>query len=358
MHSLPTHFDLLKSRIEPDPKRAETAADIPAAVRDHLKVHTSLTTVAPHTRLAGSYGRSTAILQIKDVDILVFVNPEWQDTGIRLLLTTLAEALQELPEELGDACGEVTLRHQRRSINVYLPEHDLALDIVPVLLTASGVTDVLKVPDREWQKWVKTQPLGYADFLSTLNAAHNGKIVPLIKMVKLWRETWFTRRRPKSYWLESLVVQHLRDGDIPTAGRGDAEILADLFSSIHTAFAPLLDQAEKTPTIPDAMLDNNVAWNWERSHVETFMRRLDDTCGWTRRAVETEDKETAIALWQKVFGAKRFPSTTDVEEDAQQKAALAAAGSLRMAAKGRILSGASQATPAIAVPSTRFFGEE
>jgi Second Messenger Oligonucleotide or Dinucleotide Synthetase domain len=365
MYSLSTHFRLLQQRIEPTAERAATAQRMPKAVRDYLKGHKELTTTDPHTRLGGSYGRDTSNGNIKDVDILVFVHEDWQDEPIADLLCTLKGALYELPEALDD-CGSVTLRQQRRSVNVFLTEHDLYLDVVPVVLTTNDPTDRLEVPDRTWDKWVGTQPLGYAGFLSQLNAEHKEKVVRLVKMTKHWRDVHFERRRPKSYWLESLVVQHIRRGWVLTDGKGYALLFADLLDSIHEKFTPVLEQKDKTPKIPDAMLSNNVAWNWERSHFETFMRRLDESRKWARRAVQLDEKEdnqeTAVELWQKVFGDK-FPTSPEASalEALEAKGQLfgreSEAGKLLVEPSGHVHMNLPTGVIATTSPAKRFFGD-
>ena len=67
MLTLPDHFRILRKRIEPDDERAEAAKNIPAQVRDFLRNDEAIKTVYPHSRLAGSYARHTAIKDIKDV---------------------------------------------------------------------------------------------------------------------------------------------------------------------------------------------------------------------------------------------------------------------------------------------------
>ena len=355
MHPLTDYFKMLRSRIEPEDDRLVTAQDMPQRVRDHLQEHTTFLTVSPYTRLVGSYGRYTAIKRIKDVDILVFVPDDSPDNGIPALLKGLEDALRELPDELDD-CGEVTLRKQRRSVNVVLEQHELSLDIVPVRTTGDGINGRLEVPDREWERWVGTQPLGYGPFLSTLNAEHDGKVVPLVKLFKHWRDQNFATRRPKSYWLESLVVQHIRRGWVSSAGKGYALLIAETLRSIHDRFTPVLEEDGMTPWIPDAMLTNNVAWNWERTHFETFMRRLDEAVRWAEEAVETEEKELAVSLWRRIFGDAWFPSTEDVEAEYRQLGRLSGAGKLLVAPTGLVAASLPAFPRSIPAPATRFHG--
>lgn len=99
MLSLPDHFDKLLSAIEPLPERQQQAQDIPAQVRDFLKESAAIETVTPHTRLAGSYARCTAVKGIKDVDIILLIAPEYkEDCTAEEVLDKVFSALLKLPD--------------------------------------------------------------------------------------------------------------------------------------------------------------------------------------------------------------------------------------------------------------------
>jgi hypothetical protein len=72
------------------------------------------------------------------------------------------------------------------------------------------------------------------------------------------------------------------------------------------------------------MIGNNIAGNWERSHFETFMERLNETRKWAQKALKAEEEGEAIELWQKIFGEEHFPSS--IEEDAKTTASLLKTG--------------------------------
>jgi hypothetical protein len=360
MHLLTTYFNSLLSRIEPDPDHRETAQDLPQTIRDHLKQTALLKTVDPHTRLAGSYARETATHNIKDVDALVFVDRVYR-TDIPELLRDLKRALAGLPETLNDL-GEIQIRNQRRSVNVTLVSHDLSVDVVPVLILPDKThTDILEIPDREWLRWVKTCPLGYGTALSSLNQIHAGKAVPLIKLLKHWREVHFQRNRPKSYWLECMVYEHLDQGWVTTNGRGYAPIVADLFASLYDKLLPVLEEEneekERVPYIPDPMLSNHVAYNWRRSAFQSFMNRLKASKRWAREAVETDGRERAVALWKLVFGDDWFPSEDDITRSAEAFGTAALSGTAWVAQTGQVLV-ERPAVRSVQAPPTRFFGKQ
>jgi hypothetical protein len=361
MAGLSKHFAIFASNIEPEEGRLILAQQVPAEVRDHLKEHQELTTETPHTLLAGSYGRSTSIGAIKDVDVLVFVDRSWRKGKISDLMNTLKKALKNLPDDLTDG-GEPEIRQQRRSVHVGLRE-GLQMDIVPVVMTTDSTKDTLVVPDRDWDKWVDTRPIGYAVMLSKLNSAHEDKVVPLVKMVKQWKEHNFTNRRPKSYWLEVLVYRHIDKGWVTTSGKGFAEILADLFSSIYERYEDHY-HADTVPAIPDPALGNNVAWNWDRAAFETFMRRVEEAEAALRKAVTKDSVETAVDRCRSIFG-DLFPAIEDVNKaEAREQAAQYAdaynTGSLYTtvgSGAGTISIGRPD-VPAREIPKTRFYGEE
>ena len=218
-----------------------------------------------------------------------------------------------LPEALGSSSKLVIRRRQRRSINIHVDEPDFDLDIVPAIAITS-MSEPLIIPDRDWSRWVETHPLGYADKLSELNAEHQDKVVPLVKLFKHWRDIQMCHNRPKSYWLECLVYHQINDGKVTTAGRSYAELFQVLLSSIVQDFSSFLTACETVPPIMDPMLENNVAHNWERVAFEAFMRRADETLKWAERALSEESEDKAIVLWQKVFGEDWFPTQVDVQK--------------------------------------------
>ncbi len=356
MYTLPHHFERLLGNIEAPEHRRRAAETIPPEVRGYLKESEAIATVAPHTRLAGSYARHTGAGDIKDIDTIVFVDPTYAEDGPSATFTALGNALGGLAEALGYPRGSIETKPQRRSYHVHLEGEDFHLDIVPAV-AVEGLHEALVVPDRSLSEWVDSHPLGYAAHLSEVNGEHEGKAVKLVKIVKHWRDAHMVTRRPKSYWLECLVVRHICRGWVPTSGLSIAEVLADLFDSIYERFEGALNEDGKVPSIPDPMLGNNVAAGWERTHFETFMRRLGEARRWAREALEADDREKAIELWQKVLdpdGTGTFP--TSVDEDVRAAAA-AVRGSRFVTGAGLVLPSKPTSGVAVEAPRHRFYGD-
>lgn len=350
MLTLGTHFEVLLKNIRPPKERLAAARDLPPLVRDYLEKHQSFPTVEPHSRLAGSYAQDMSVGDVKDVDFLVRVDgsPEDNEPAARQVIRDLKTALDGLPEALGAAgAAGVDVEGARRSVYVYLQGSDFHLDAVPCI-SPDGFDVPLWVPDRGWNRWVASDPLGFVRLLDELNAARGQKVKPLGRLLKHFRNYQMKTRRPKSYWLGALLVDLVRRDSGLDTSRPLAELFRDLLDAIYTKYAPLLARTDgATPNIPDPMLGHNVSWNWSRAHFETFMRRLDEGRRWASEALEldADERPQAIALWQRVFGADYFP--TDVSMEARSAAALGTPGRSSVTPAGLIVSsgGAWRVTP-------------
>jgi hypothetical protein len=354
--TLPHHFAELKKNLEPPQHRRDAAASIPAQVRKFLEGSTKFPTEDPHSRLTGSYARSTAIHAIKDVDFVVFVDAEDDEDPVpEEILDDLFAVLKDLPEAIDRPGTTQILRRQRRSVHVHFDEEDFHLDVVPAWLRDS-IGEPLWVPDREWSRWVRSDPLGYGDALSNLNAETGSKAVPLIKLVKHWRTVQMQRQRPKSYWLEALVYRHLNNGWVAADGKSYAELFTDVLRSIHDLFEPTLDGGG-VPAIPDPMLGHNVAFDWERPAFESFMARLSESIGWAERALakDRDELDEAVALWQRVFGADFF--TDSPEARRLQLAEWLGMGTPFVTSSGSVLPERPADQPSVASRPHRFYGE-
>jgi hypothetical protein len=215
---------------------------------------------------------------------------------------------------------------------------------------------MIYVPDRGFNKWIPSHPVGYISLLTKLNDEHGGKVRPLIKLFKQFRNVHMINRRPKSYWLGALVIQQItKDGGLDTS-KCLAEIFYELCSAVYQQYDHLLSVDDTaTPNIADPMLGHNISWNWDRSHFETFMRRVDDARNWAGKALSADDRDEAVSWWQKIFGSDCFPK--DIVEVAKGLASSALPGQAFINSSGKILnerSGSGISTP---VKRTTFHGE-
>lgn len=340
-------FNALLKKINPDPDRVDVAKRLPGEVRDWLKEH-EFETCSPHSRLIGSYARQTAILDIKDVDALLFLPTEVLERTPESILRELKKVLDDYPDTTAEASP------QRRSIRLDFPVHGLTMDIVGAVAD-EGLDSPLWIPDRQKKKWVRSDPLGYGRSLSAANADHGSKLIPLIKLVKAWRDEQMTYRRPKSYLLEVIVFQAVTGGSVVLKGQSTAENVCDFFEHIKKKWEKLMDEGDGVPRILDPQLGNVISGGWERSHFETFMRRVREAATAARAAVDADSDELANPHWKKVFGAL-WPTEEEVKEEARAAAAAATPGKAYVTSAGGVSTTASAG--AIRSQPTTFHGTE
>ncbi|KXK10605.1 MAG: hypothetical protein UZ14_CFX002003213 [Chloroflexi bacterium OLB14] len=363
MNSLIDHFTKFLSNIQPDGKRVELATDIPDKLREYLKDTDKIKTVDPHTRLSGSYSRYTTIKEIKDVDILLFINEEYKngEDSVKKVINELVNALGGFPKYLKDESGKVNadlaLKRQRRSVQVHitLDEQDFDIDVVPSIVE-DGIEKPLLVPDRDLSKWVLSDPLGYSKLLSKINKENVNKVVPLIKMFKHWRDVQMKRKRPKSYWLECMIVKAANEEKLNIKDASWGELFLSLLSFIYNDFHDKWKNSKEVPLIKDPMLANNVAKSWTRDEFESFMKHVEESKRNAEKAINEKDEDESIRLWQSLFNdddeKEYFPSK--IEETL--KNALVGGVSF-VSSSGKVTSTKPQSEKSWQSPSHRNYGD-
>ena len=216
MFPLITHFEKLLKNIQPPKKRLEAAQELPGKIRNYIKASKDFLTLDPHTRLAGSYAQHMAVGDVKDVDTLVRVpgDPKANEPEAQKLILDLKKLLDKLPESLGyEGYAAVDIERARRSIHVYFKDKDFHLDFVPCI-APDGFEEMLYVPDRGFNEWIPSHPIGYINLLNELNKSFDEKVKPLGKLLKHFRDYQMKPRKSKSYWLGALLIYHIQEGSL------------------------------------------------------------------------------------------------------------------------------------------------
>ncbi len=332
MPNMRHHFAALLAKVNPPAARRDTAATKAGEVREYLREH-KFPTAAPHTRLSGSYSRNTAIEMIPDVDILTFLPEDQLERTPNAVLLELHAVLKGFPG------GTIDTRGQRRSVRISLGAEDLHLDVVPAVANA-GSDKPLKIPDRPNQEWILSDPGGYGARLSELNQKHGGKLVPLIKLAKAWRDEKMKRRRPKSYVLEVILLEGVEAGVLDPCGRSTAQNVHDMFEYITDRFAKLMDEGTESPRIRDPqVMGSFITRGWEREAFEACMNRAREARRAATRALKAATEIEAGELWKQVFGT-RWPDDEAVKKCASEEAADVKPGEAKITPSGLIVAGA------------------
>lgn len=168
--------------------------------------------------LTGSYSRSTMIAPLKDADVDVFIvldskyfyhYDNGQNGGQAGLLDLLKRTLRKTYTKTPDI--------SRNGQAVTIRFEDFIVDVVPGFNRKGGG---YLIPNSITQKWISTDPKKHVEIFSSANSAHDGNLVPLIKMIKGWNKN--SGKYFSSFHLEVMALQILNGvtiSDFPSGMR-------------------------------------------------------------------------------------------------------------------------------------------
>lgn len=320
MQKMSTCFEAFRQGIEPDADRKTEAQEADDPVREHLKSHECFADRHLTSFLYGSYKRSTAIGDIKDVDIVVVTNYTTADDPI--------DVLNDLKEALTELYDAPDLADQRRSIRVDRPLPDIAdseltLDVIPAIYQDSDDSSgPLWVPDREKKAWIPSHPQGHIERASELNAqsCHERAFVRLTKMMKWWWKYQFEtrkpgleghQRKPKGFWIEVMTGEY---ADL--SKESYPEMIVALLDNTLAEFGSFRTTGT-IPELPDPGLRDyddpayrTIKTSMNEEEFGFFLDVLEESLGWAREALNAASQYEASCLWRKFFGTA-FPLAAD-----------------------------------------------
>jgi len=212
--SIQQSFAKLKQNLEITGLQGSTVSTRQRSVRE--VVEAGLTVL--DSFLTGSYSRNTMIAPLKeaDVDIFVVLAPDYyhhynngQNGGqaglLDLVKRTLLKTYTRTPDISRDGQA-VTIRFE-----------DFVVDVVPGFSRQGGG---YLIPNSISHNWISTDPKRHVEIMSTANGAHNGDLVPMVKMIKAWNKN--TNKYFHSFHLEVLALQIFEGvtiSDFPSGAR-------------------------------------------------------------------------------------------------------------------------------------------
>lgn len=194
---------------------------------------------------SGSYGRSTKIEPITDVDLFV-VRPE-QYREIGKIPISRDQFLDETLTALREVFPTQNIRRQTRSLGILFPE--FRIDLVPAFSRSGGG---YFIPDRGQgtPDWLFTHPEKQAAFTASLDRDTGQMATPLVKMMKVWNRNRVVGL--KSYHMEVMVLRAL-DGKPPGYASGMKTLFERLEHSIKRSCGDPGESGGKLDTYLDGM---------------------------------------------------------------------------------------------------------
>ncbi len=168
--------------------------------------------------LTGSYSRATMIAPLSkaDIDIFFVLDPKYfhhynngQNGGQAGLLDLVKRTLLKTYTRTPDI--------SRNGQAVTIRFDDFVVDVVPGFNRQGGG---YLIPNSVSNTWISTDPKKHVELVSAANKAHDGDLVPLIKMIKGWNRSHGAYFR--SFHLEVLalhILNNVKITDFPSGVR-------------------------------------------------------------------------------------------------------------------------------------------
>jgi hypothetical protein len=207
-------FRRLKQNLEITGLQEATISTRQTSIRDVIEAEM----VVLDSFLTGSYARHTMIAPLKEADIDIFIQLEakyfhhynnGQNGGQAGLLDLVKRTLRKTYTKTPDI--------SRSGQAVSIRFEDFVVDVIPGFSRQDGG---YLIPNSITKSWLSTDPKKHVEIMRVQNTAHNGDLVPLIKMVKGWNAS--IGKYFRSFHLEVLALQILHNvtiSDFPTGVR-------------------------------------------------------------------------------------------------------------------------------------------
>ena len=201
-------FETLKSNLNISGLQESTVSTRQTNIRE--AVEAELTVL--DSFVAGSYRRNTLIAPLSnaDVDIFIVLSPTYYEKDGQ---SSLLDKAKRVLRKVYTKTPEISRNGQAVTITFT----DFKADVVPAFNREGGG---FLIPDSARQRWISTDPKKHIDVWQAANKAHNGDLVPLMKMIKGWNvnHSWLLR----SFHLETIVLSVLQNvtiSDYPSGVR-------------------------------------------------------------------------------------------------------------------------------------------
>lgn len=187
-------FQEFMQRYEPTSVQKEVASQHQSYLRQVLENKIDIT----DDFLTGSYIKQTQIKPPTDIDIFVVLDSKYRKSYGPLKASRFLKDFHQL---LKPTYSSSKIKPDGQAVKIEF-ENGFKMDVVPAFQKER--TGYL-IPNENNNSWIRTKPREYNALLSDVNQALDGKLKPLIKMVKCWNNNCDSILR--SFHIEVLALK-------------------------------------------------------------------------------------------------------------------------------------------------------
>jgi len=228
----------------------------------------------------GSVAKHTYVDGLSDVDALVVLKEAVvEDDSPVKLLGLFAEKLRARFGRSEDIVKEGQLA-------VTLKIGEKSIQLLPAMRSGEG----FKISTPDGKHWSKINPHKFADKLTSANQALDGKLVPVIKLVKSINSTQPEQRQLTGYHIESMAINVFRGYDGP---KNTKDMLQHFFTTApgHCR-KPIKDSTGQSVHVDEYLGEEN----------STQRLVVADALGRIGRRLANADGARSLEEWRSVLG--------------------------------------------------------
>lgn len=261
--------------------------------------------------LSGSLAKGTALKDINDIDVALYVDESSAPGNIQELISWLVEKLREAypNKPKGD------IRPQNYSVCISFRGTGLDVDVVPVLYDGNSESDGYLISQFDGSKLLTNIPK-HIQFIRNRKSKSNPHFGQIVRLIKFWIKEQKKKNQDfkfKSFMAEMCVAKMFDEGlvldDYPEALVKFFTKLSDGFLDELIVFDDYYNPSDCTdPGEPISILDpvnkdNNVGLHYNIVHKMNIEEAAAEAADAIDYAMNAITKGETVRAWQKVFGS-------------------------------------------------------
>ena len=231
------------------------------------------------TIFGGSVSKHTYVDGLSDVDVLVVLN------NSELSDKSPSEVNEYFTERLKQRLPQTEISSGKLAITIKFTD-GVEIQLLPSIRTATGVK-IAESNGADWSKVVK--PGKFAEKLVSVNQSCNGKVVPVIKLVKSIVSDFPEKRQMSSYHVESMAVSIFSNY---SGEKTSKSMLKHFFEkAVSRVLSPIKDKTGQTV--------NTDSYLGPKDSVQR--KAVSDSLSGIVRKIESAERSGNIDQWKEIL---------------------------------------------------------
>lgn len=231
------------------------------------------------TMFGGSVSKHTYVDGLSDVDVLVVLN------NSELSEKSPSEVNKYFAEQLKIRLPQTKINAGKLAITVKFSD-GIEIQLLPSIKTETGLK-IAKANGENWSKVVK--PGKFTEKLVNINQACNGKVVPVIKLVKSIVSELPEKRQMSGYHIESMAVSIFSNYN---GGKTSKSMLKHFFEkAVSRVLSPIKDKTGQTV--------NTDSYMGAKDSVQR--KAVSDSLSGIVRKIESAERSGSMDKWKEIL---------------------------------------------------------